>query len=452
MITNDKLALFGGTPIRKKNSFQTKPFVGEEDLKLINEIFESKILSGFSGSDIGESEEILKSKSIDLNNLESYQSATGGKWVRKFESICAKKINADYCISVNSATSAIHAAILALDIEPGSEIITTPYTFTACVAAILQANCIPVFADIDPDTFCLSIKSIKEVFSKNTKAILHVSWCGNSGEIDIIEKYCLEKNIYLIDDSSQSQFSKLNNRTLGTFGDIGIYSFNQSKNVSVGEGGMIITNNKRLAFRSRLIRNHAENFICENYQLKDMVNMAGFNFRLNEIAAAIGYNQILNSEFLNNTRLNNYNYLIKKLIQFEDFIIPQKISNKESFYSYLASFRFNYKLAGISRDTFIKALQAEGIPASIGVQRLLSDHPNIKKRIAWGKKNIPWSLKPWKFKINSSKKNKLDNSHDLFYKSFFGFYQLGWPTNFKDIDEIILAFEKIFRNIDKLRL
>ena len=116
----------------------------------------------------------------------------------------------------------------------------------------------------------------------------------------------------------------------------------------------------------------------------------------------------------------------------------------------------------MSRDKILEALNAEGIPASKGIQRLLSQHPNIKNKIAWGSKNLPWSLKnkitwgsrslPWGLKIKPSKlNNQLTNCNILFEKSFLGFYQLGWPTSSEDIDQIIFAFEKIFLNLDKLK-
>ena len=446
MNSNNKLALLGGEPIRNKKEFKTKPYLGESDLKIIKEILKEGILSGFVGSDIGESSKLLRSKSLELKDYSAKQSSLGGKWVRNFEAICAEKSNAEYCVSVNSATSAIHAAILSLGIEPGSEIITTPYTFTACAAGILQANCVPVFADIDPFSFCLTVDSVKAVVNVNTKAILHVSWCGNAGEIDLIENYCKEKNIFLIDDSSQSQFSKLNDRALGTFGDVGIYSFNQPKNVSTGEGGIILTNNEEIAYRCRLIRNHGENFIKEENTKNEMINIIGFNFRLTEIAAAIGYNQILNSSYLNKVRNKNYQFLLEGISEFREYVTPQCISNKESFFSYLAGFALNQDKTLFSREILFKAMIAEGIPISKGIQRLLCDHPNIKNRIAWGCNHLPWNI------INNREPNILDipNARNLFDYSFFGFYQLGWPTSEDDVRTIIKAFRKILGNSDQL--
>ncbi len=446
MNSNDKLALLGGEPVRKNTDFKTKPYLTESDLNCIKEILNEGILSGFVGSDIGEPFKLLRSSSLELQDYSAKQSSLGGKWVRNFEAICAEKSDSKYCISVNSATSAIHAAILSLGIQPGSEIITTPYTFTACAAGILQANCIPVFADIDPSTFCLTVESVRSLITEHTKAILHVSWCGNAGEIDLIEKFCKDKNIFLIDDSSQSQFSKLNDRSLGTFGDVGIYSFNQPKNVSTGEGGMILTNNEEIAYRSRLIRNHGENFITEDNTKNEMINIIGYNFRITEISASIGYNQIQNSNFLNQIRNKNFNFLSEGMNEFEDYFVPQKITNKDSFFSYLAGFAINLDNIPFSRDILFKAMIAEGIPISKGIQRLLCDHPNIKNRIAWGGDHFPWSF------INNREVNILEipNARDLFENRFFGFYQLGWPTSEDDVNTIIKAFRKILGNSDQL--
>tara|TARA_A100001388_G_scaffold277500_1_gene269020 strand:- start:6688 stop:8040 length:1353 start_codon:yes stop_codon:yes gene_type:complete len=447
MNANDKLALLGGEPVRKNSDFKTKPYLGELDINCIKEILSEGILSGFVGSDFGESPKLLRSSSFELRDYSAKQSSLGGKWVRNFEAICAEKLDCKYCVSVNSATSAIHSAILSLGIKPGSEIITTPYTFTACAAGILQANCVPIFADIDPLTFCLTVESVRSALSEHTKAILHVSWCGNAGEIDLLEKFCKEKDIFLIDDSSQSQFSKLNDRALGTFGDVGIYSFNQPKNVSTGEGGMIITDNEEIAYKCRLIRNHGENFIKEENTKKEMINMIGYNFRLTEISAAIGYNQVLNSNFLNQVRNKNFKLLLEGMNEFEKYFIPQKITNKETFFSYLAGFALNQNNISISRELLFKAMKAEGIPISKGIQRLLCDHPNIKSRIAWGEDHFPWSINNREVTIL-----EIPNARHLFENTFFGFYQLGWPTSEDDVGTIIKAFRKILRNSDQLAM
>jgi perosamine synthetase len=441
-----KLALLGGQPVRNKE-FLSKPMVGKEEKNILAQLIDNNQFSKFVGSPIPGTYDILhkKSKDLSLDNVSS--NVLGGEYVRKFEYLWSDITNSDYCISVNSATSGLTTALLALGLDPGSEVITTPFSFTATCAAIIAANYVPIFCDIDPDTFCLSPEKLEKLITPKTKCVVAVHWCGNVGDLDKISSICKDKNIYLIEDAAQAPTSFYKSRAVGTYGDLGVFSFNEPKNIMSGEGGLIVTNNEKFAIKCRLIRNHGEAIIKDNASDEDLINVVGYNFRMTEVHAAIAYVQTKKLTKINSYRENNYSYLLKNIkTKFSDYLIPQKITHLDSYYAYTASFKWNYKKAGVHRDIIAQALIAEGIPVFIGYHRLMCDHPMFKRKIAFGKKHYPWF-------DNDINYNNIDvkNARHLVANEFLGFLQTGYPNNHKDMDDIINAFAKIIYNIKSLK-
>ena len=455
---NQRLALFGGNPVRS-SIFRSEPMVGEDELDIVTSLIKKKQFSKFVGSPIEGTFDILEVKSSNLPLTNIQPNFLGGEYVRKLEALWSEITDADYCISVNSATSGLTTALLALGLEPGSEVITTPYSFSATCAAIIAANCVPVFCDIDPETFCISPLSLTKLISKKTKCVLTVHWCGNVGDLDEIVNICNENDIFLIEDAAQapSSFysgnSKNNNsrysceHAVGTFGDAAVFSFNEPKNIMTGEGGLITTSNPEIAKKCRLIRNHGEAIVNDNYSDEDLVNIVGYNFRLTEIHAAIAYVQTKKKDKINKIRNDNYIYLTSKIEQnFSNYLKPQKITHLNSYYAYTAAFKWNYKYSGVSRNVIAKALIAEGIPVFQGYHRLMCDHPMFKRKIAFGKNNYPWFDKEFNYN-----KVQIPNARHLVDKEFLGFLQMGFPNKEKDMDDIVNAFSKIINNLENLR-
>ena len=214
-----------------------------------------------------------------------------------------------------------------------------------------------------------------------------------------------------------------------------------------GEGGLIITNNKKIAVKCRLIRNHGEAIVNDDYSNEELVNVVGFNYRMTELHAAIAYVQTKKREKINIIRKNNYDYLVKRIISdFPEYLIPQKITHPDSYYAYTAAFKWNYKKTGVHRDIIAQALIAEGIPVFKGYHRLMCDHPMFKQKIAYGNNNYPWIDK----NINYDEVD-VPNARRLVDYEFLGFLQMGWPNQQKDMDDIIDAFAKIIENIDSVR-
>ena len=445
-MNDSKLALLGGKPLREKE-FSSKPMVGKEEIDVLTKLVNNNQFSKFVGSPVPGTYDILhkKSKDLKLDNVPS--NVLGGEYVRKFEYLWSDITKSDYCISVNSATSGLTTALLSLGLDPGSEVITTPFSFTATCAAIISANYVPIFCDIDPDTFCLLPENLEKLITPKTKCVVAVHWCGNVGDLERIADICKKKNIYLIEDAAQAPTSYYKSRAVGTYGDLGVFSFNEPKNIMCGEGGLIVTNNEKFAIKCRLIRNHGEALVEDSAVEMDLINVVGYNFRMTELHAAIAYVQTKKMETINDFRKSNYSYLAMALKdKFSYCLTPQKITHPESYYAYTASFKWNEKSVGVHRDVVADALIAEGIPVFKGYHRLMCDHPMFKKKIAFGANHYPW--------INNDidyNNINVKNARQLVDNEFLGFLQTGYPNNHKDMDDIINAFEKIIDNIESLK-
>lgn len=229
----------------------------------LDNILESKKLSGFTGTPEGTS---------------------GGKWVQKLEESFKDYFGIRYAVAMNSATSALHASMIACDIGPGDEVIVTPYSFASSASCALMVGATPVFTDITDDTFNLDPIEIEKNITVNTKAIVVVHLFGHSADMNAIMKIANDNRLYVIEDAAQSIGATYDGRRVGTIGDIGVFSFNQSKHINTGEGGMLITDNELLATKVRAIRNHGE--------VSDpTLRMVGYNYRLPEIEAYLAYDQ-----------------------------------------------------------------------------------------------------------------------------------------------------------------
>lgn len=249
-------------------------------------------------------------------------SGLNGSTTKKFEVAFAKKFKSKYAISLNSGTSALHVALLAFGVKRKDEVIVPPLSFIATAYAPLYCGATPVFADIDKETFNIDPKDIINKITSRTKAIIAVSLYGLPANLDKIKKIANKHNIKLLEDNAECIYGKCNNKSIGTFGDISIFSFQRSKHLTTGDGGMLITNNKDLAQKSRKYadlgyrRLTAESI--SNEDIKSSIQhfsykrheLVGYNYRMPDICAAIGIAQ-----------LAKLNMLVKKRIQIAKILI-----------------------------------------------------------------------------------------------------------------------------------
>lgn len=394
--------------------------IGKEELQIANKVIKSGVLSDY---------------------LASWGNKfRGGKYIKLFEKKCQKYFNVKYAITVNSWTSGLITALAAIDLEPGDEVIVSPVTMSASAAAILHCNAIPVFADVEPDTFCIDPKSIKKNITKRTKAIVTVDIYGQSADMDEINKIAKKKNLKVICDSAQSIGAKYKGRFAGTLGDIGGFSLNRHKHIHTGEGGILLTNNKRYAERMMMIRNHAE-LIVKDKKEKKINNLVGFNFRLGEIEAAIGIEQLKKLKKLIKKRQLVANLLSSKLRKLEGFKVPE-IRKKSTHVYYYYVIKLDEKKFKVNRDTIIDLLKKEGIPSLGNGYNNLYKQPLYQRKIAFGSKNFPWSLNKRKI---SYKKGICPKSEDLEEKMIIDFKLCLFDLTPRDIDKIAAAFERVWK-------
>lgn len=240
---------------------------------------------------------------------------TQGRWVEQFERDFAKFIQTKFAVATSSGTTALYLSLLALDIGSGDEVITTPFTFIASVNSILYTGAKPTFVDIDPQTFNIDPDKIEEKITPRTRAILPVHLYGLPADMDKILKIAKKYKLYVLEDAAQAHGAKIGNQTAGSFGDLASFSFYSTKNMTTGEGGMITTNNESLARKIKMLRNHG----MEKRYHHDIL---GFNFRMTNIAAAIGIHQLKKLDKFNKKRAENARFLTEHLIGVDGIQTP----------------------------------------------------------------------------------------------------------------------------------
>ena len=278
-----------------------------------------------------------------------FASGTSGNMNTRLERAFAESMNQKFAITYNSGTTTLHAALETFGVGFGDEVIVTPLTVISCMNAILYCNAIPVFADIDPDTFLMDPKSIESKISSKTKAIMVVHLYGQVANMTEIMKLADKHNLFVLEDCAQCYLGTHNGKIGGTIGHIGSWSFENSKHLTTGDGGIVTTDSEEMGdllrkFNSQGFRN-ATAINGKIRSSKDIFqqptykrhNMLGFMYRLPEVAAAIGLAQVEKMEWFVNKRIKMGNLYTKVILDSKcDWLIPQKTPDGDinSFYTY----------------------------------------------------------------------------------------------------------------------
>lgn len=252
----------------------------------------------------------------------------------KFEEEFAQYTGSKYCVGVNSGTAALHVALMALDIKEGDEVITVGYTFKATVASILYVGATPVYIDIDPNTYCMDVEKLEEKITKNTKCIIPVHLFGNAVDMPRLMQIAKKYNIPVVEDCAQAHGTTINGQHVGTFGDIGAFSFYPSKNIgALGDSGCIITNNESIAKDTKMIRTWKTNTVGYNYRM-DNIQSAFLSVKLKYYTEILDEKRkianIYNKHFSNAKSLPgvDHSYNIYTILVNERDDAIYKISNK----------------------------------------------------------------------------------------------------------------------------
>jgi dTDP-4-amino-4,6-dideoxygalactose transaminase len=348
---------------------------------------------------------------------------------------------------VNSNTSGLIAAVGAVGIEPGDEVIVSPWTMSASATAILVWNGIPVFADIEEETFNLDPVSIEKNITPRTKALMVPDIFGHAADLDEIMILADRYHLKVIEDAAQVPGALYKGRFAGTIGHIGVYSLNYHKHIHTGEGGVCVTDDPVLAERLQLIRNHAEAVVADK-GVEDLSNLIGFNFRMTEIEAAIGLEQLKKLPALVAQRAAAADRLTAGLCDLKGLKTPIVKTGCTHVY-YVYPLVYLAVETGIRRSVILEALQAEGVPVAGGYQNL---HllPIYQKRIAYGRRGFPWSADFYKGRVSYAK-GICPVAESLHDGSFLQIGLCAYAFDDHEVDLVIDAFRKVWEHLEDLR-
>jgi perosamine synthetase len=422
-----RLALHGGEKTISRPFSRYNP-IGAEEVNAARTVVESGILSQFLG----------------CWDPDFY----GGPKVKEFERSCESFFGVKHAITVNSWTSGLIAAIGAIGIEPGDEVIVSPWTMCASATAILHWNAIPVFADIELDTFCLDPCSVEANITPYTRAIMAVDIFGQSADMKALRVIADRHNLKIISDTAQAPGAYYEECYAGTLADIGGYSLNYHKHIHTGEGGIVVTDDDNYAERLRLIRNHAEAVVGDK-GVDSLSNMVGYNFRLGEIECAIGIEQLKKMKSLVVARQRSAERLTEGLAGLPGLRTPQIRSGCTHAY-YMYPLILDTAFLRVSREKIHTALVAEGVPGLAQGYQNVHLLPMYQKQMAYGSKGFPWTSDICRRSVDY-KKGICPVAEKLHDETYMGLEMCAHELLDQDVDLIAAAFRKVWKEMESLR-
>ncbi|MDP6946080.1 MAG: DegT/DnrJ/EryC1/StrS family aminotransferase, partial [Myxococcota bacterium] len=372
-------AILGGEPIRAR-PFLARKTMGEAEKRAAMEVLDSDVLSAYLGS--------------------AGKFFLGGPRVRAFEDAWRERYGFKHCATVNSWTTGLMVALGAVGVEPGDEVICPPYTMSASATAAMFYGGIPVFADIEASTLCLDPTDFEAKLTPRTRAVVVVHLLGHPASMDPIVEIARRHGVAVIEDAAQAPGVFYRGRPVGTIGDVGGFSLNFHKHIHCGEGGVLVTDDERIARACQLIRNHGENAITAD-ELPHLVNPIGSNYRLTELQAAIGLAQLGRLEGYLATRQELAHHLTNRLRDRPGLTL-QTVEPGSTHAYYVFPVRYDATVTGLSRSMFVRAVCAElpepagfeSLPLAAGYVKPLYLNPIYQQRRALGRGGYPWAFNP----------------------------------------------------------
>jgi len=419
---SEKLAIEGGTPIITRSDYKNWPIITEDDRRLVNEVLDSGIVAGGTAPQV--------------KGLETEWAAYTG---------------AKYCLTTCSGTAALHMALSAAGVGPGDEVITSAFTFLASASCAIHQNAIPVFVDIDPKTYCMDPGKLEAAINERTKVIIpvHIQGCPADMKpiLDIAKKY----NLFVIEDACQAHGAKYNGAMVGTMGDVGCFSLNNFKNLSGGEGGLFITDDKDIVEKASLIRCFGDEVDEVSKRRKYNASILGYMYRNQELPAAHARAQLMHLDENNDVRIANAEYLTKELSKIPGVIPPYCPPGSKHVY-FMYNVRFEPAAAGIDADpaTFRiaveKALYKEGMLVGQWQTMPVPAQDLFQSKLGYGSSGYPWSVneaKGIKYNYDVSQFPVASELCDT-YTVLHGIHA---PNGRDLMDKFITAFHKVFANL-----
>jgi len=331
----------------------------------------------------------------------NFSSSKSSRMIERFENKFAEFLGVEYAIAFTNGTSTMHAALEALGVGVGDEVIVPPLTMSATTFAVLQANATPIFADIDKDTFQISITSVKERISSRTKAVIPVGLYGSSPDLEELVKICHPLNIHIIEDNAEALGASLNGKLLGTFGMASSFSLQSSKHLTAGEGGVLISNNLDFASRVRQIQSlgyagvnakqgkiRKEDIQSPNY---DRHVSMGWNYRMPELCAAVGLGQVERADILISGRIKSAKAYSDVAQDFKAILKPQNLlpNSVSTYWTWAGELnidvvpweKFRSKYMDFGGDSFYGAWKLTYLEPFFATKNMLGREKFIDKRI-----------------------------------------------------------------------
>jgi len=292
--------------------------------------------------------------------IKSGMNWTSGPQILTFEKRIADYIGTKYCLTFNSGTSALHATLLAYGFGAGDEIIVPSFTFIATANAPKFVGAKPVFADIEDTTFGLDPSDVEAKISVRTKAILPIHYGGFPCKIRELQKIADEHGLILIEDAAEAFGARIGDKKVGTFGDSAIMSFCQNKIITTGEGGAVVTNNRDLYEKMKLIRSHGRPDTVDYFSTTDVLDYVslGYNFRISTMTAALGISQLNKIEHIISQRRADAEYYRTGLSSIPNLFVPHEEPGTSPVYQL-------FSLRAKKRDDLMKYLEKKGIMTKI---------------------------------------------------------------------------------------
>jgi dTDP-4-amino-4,6-dideoxygalactose transaminase len=401
------------TTIVSSEAVRTRPFappcsIGGRERELLLEVLESCSWSacraGAQGYDVGA---LCEMPSADAAAFDDHEVLfLGGRWVRRLEAMFAARAGVRFAVACNSATSGLVMTAGALGLGPGDEVLVPCMSFLASATAVVPFGCTPVFVEVKPDTLCIDPADAAAKITNRTKAIIAVHLGGSVADMDALRALGLP----IIEDCAQAPGATWRGHEAGSLGNAGVYSLTESKSITCGEGGVVVTDDANIARRARLLRNHGEGVSDEG--------IVGMNFRLTDLQAALAIAQLEQLDARNRARAINVQRLHDGLPR---CFTPQAVEPHATPAWFVFKMRYAAEPGMPSRDELVELLAAEGIPAVAGYARLLDAVPLFARLRAPG-------TCPRSEAINQ----------ELLWFSF-----INPPNTVDDMDDALRAIEKV---------
>ncbi|MFD0321815.1 DegT/DnrJ/EryC1/StrS family aminotransferase [Lysobacter gummosus] len=338
-----------------------------------------------------------------------------GPRVARFEADFAayKNVGANLVAGVNSCTAAMHVSMVAANLEPGSEVITTPLTFCATVNSILHADLVPVLADVDASSQNIDPDAIEAAITPRTRAILPVHFAGRPCDMDRIMAIARKHDLMVIEDCAHAIETEYRGRKAGTFGDFGCFSFYVTKNVVTGEGGMIVGRDASLIARARMLALHGmskdawHRFSDKGYKHYQVVE-CGFKYNMMDLQAAIGLHQLARVE--NNwLRRRELWEMYEQALADLPIGLPAIAEADTRHAHHLYTVMVDPALCGVDRDSFLDRMNAQGVGTGVHYQSV-AEHPYYRERLGWDPDRWPNARKIGQQTVSLPISSKLSDS------------------------------------------